>query len=952
MGVSGSLARPAPARGALAEAAVFVAGAVTLGLFEWKALFTGATTLRHDHVYWGLPIYSFFAESVGQGLLPLWNPFTHGGEPAYLPLFQLRLLDPLALLVALAGRLVGADLITLYAWDRFVRGVVIAAGSYLLLRLWARHPLTRLSLIPILLFSSIEWSHIRQMAFAEQFLVAPFVLLFFFRIIYLHDNRWRNWLAGALLFGLNFQTYFFTGTMILLVVLLAGLFLFRRRLLVGTWRRRGLVPRLAVAVGVVLVMLAPSLVLLSETDRFVFPPRVVDYAYKDKAPNQGPPQFEPRREIQWTRPLLLPYRLQFYVGTFSAPGDFAQLLAPFGNEYARPAGRPWGKPSEAFMYVGMLPLAVALVGLVVGRHSLKRVWILALVVLGLLALGPQAFLHAALYWVFPPLWFVRNTHTLVLFFVLALLYFYVLGCNRFLAVRGAFIFPVAQASGPFARAIRISGLARGLAVSVFTLAVGVGVVTMSLLRFPLTFYVLPFLISVVALGWWLRRDLGRSGLYWSVLAGFAGGVVTLAVLARDRTSVLFICVFLALPLLAWVSWSSPVRELSRAILALAFTVCGALVGDRIRLMVLGWPGALGPRPGLVLAITGGGLAAALLWLIARDVLGRPPRWLSREGLLGVLAAVLTLDLLAYTAYVNALVQGPRPDRFVPVATAAQSRSFPETRALTPARPPYSAYAQTIRYLDLMTRRPAAFSPFFTPPQPPLPDGASTALQIEALLHGERASTFLMTRGYYELLISGARGDVLAEILAIGQPLVQFKPEWIWLSATEARGLLADSKRAPELQALLRRSVLLERPVAGSTERAGGAEPAGAGPDWYWAVKGYDYNSLDLNVHAPARGVLYWADGYDPYWRARVDGTEVPVYRANLAFKAIFVPDGRHTVRFEYRPTPIVVSSLLFVALGFVGAAVAVWALATPPRLPRFGGPARDGLSLTAAKPAP
>jgi hypothetical protein len=128
---------------------------------------------------------------------------------------------------------------------------------------------------------------------------------------------------------------------------------------------------------------------------------------------------------------------------------------------------------------------------------------------------------------------------------------------------------------------------------------------------------------------------------------------------------------------------------------------------------------------------------------------------------------------------------------------------------------------------------------------------------------------------------------------------------------------------------MRSSVILEKPRGGAG--AGPAAPAAGSiaGDWRWTADRYDYNSLALTVDAPAPGVLYWADGYDPYWRAWVDGTEVPVYRADLAFKAIFVPAGGHVVRFAYRPTPIVISGLLFVSLGFVGAVLAVWALATP-----------------------
>jgi membrane protein YfhO len=929
-GLAGGSTRSAPGL----EASAFVAGVIVLVAFQWSALVAGTATFRHDHVYWGIPIYGFFAESVGSGRLPLWNPFTHGGEPAYAPSFQLRLLDPTAVLVAVAGQWLGADLVTLYAWDRFVRGVVIAGGCYLVLRLWARHLLTRMSLIPIVLFSSVQWSLVRQMAIAEQFLVAPFVLLFFLRIVYLRDSRWRNWLAGAFLLGLNFQSYFFSGTAILLTALAAGLLLWRRRLLGRLWRRPGLLPRLAATTAILLVMASPSVVLLSESPRFIFPPRVVDYGYEDKGPNQGPPQHEPRGEITWQRPLLFPYLLQLHLGTYSAPVDFVQMLAPFGSEYARSTGHSWGRPSEAFMYVGMLPLSVALLGLVAGRHSLKRVWTLTLVALGLLALGPQAFVHALLYWVFPPLWFARNMHTLVLFFLLALLYFYVIGCNRILGAGSGAILAAVLPAGPLARALGRPRLAQGLAAGVFGAAVMVAVLTLARVQFPLTFYTLPILACLAGLGWWLRADIGPRIFYWSILLGSSGAVALLCARRQDRTSLLFLSAFLAAPLLAWVCWTTRSSALARLGMGLALAgAMGALV-HRLALFWIGGSAALGLTVGLAVALAGTVLSALTLGMASWDALRGPARIFSRGRLAAALALVSALDLVAYSSYLKPLSEGERPDRYL-AGAAAQPQTFPSTRGVRPVPGRPMAYDQPVRYLDLMERRPAAFSPLLSPLDPPLPPGADAASQVDSLLQAERASTFLMTRGYYDLISSGAGGATLAEIFAIDRPLIQFRGAWMWLTEAGARALLGEASRAAELPALMRRSVVLEKPGSSALP-----EPPAVAPDtqgWRWTVNRYDYNSLELEVDAPARGVLYWADGYDPHWRAWVDGTEVPVHRANLAFKAIFVPPGRHAVRFEYRPTAIVVTGLLFVAMGWAGVVLGVWALASPPRLPRFAG---------------
>jgi uncharacterized membrane protein YfhO len=59
------------------------------------------------------------------------------------------------------------------------------------------------------------------------------------------------------------------------------------------------------------------------------------------------------------------------------------------------------------------------------------------------------------------------------------------------------------------------------------------------------------------------------------------------------------------------------------------------------------------------------------------------------------------------------------------------------------------------------------------------------------------------------------------------------------------------------------------------------------------------------------------DTYDPGWRAWVDGRPTPVAPANIAFRAVRVPEGRHSVELVYRPTEV-----------FVGIAVSVLALAT------------------------
>ncbi len=60
------------------------------------------------------------------------------------------------------------------------------------------------------------------------------------------------------------------------------------------------------------------------------------------------------------------------------------------------------------------------------------------------------------------------------------------------------------------------------------------------------------------------------------------------------------------------------------------------------------------------------------------------------------------------------------------------------------------------------------------------------------------------------------------------------------------------------------------------------------------------NSVTLQVNLSRPGYVVLLDRFDPNWQATVDGREVPVLRANLLFRAVRAPEGRHTVRFYYR----------------------------------------------------
>ena len=58
-------------------------------------------------------------------------------------------------------------------------------------------------------------------------------------------------------------------------------------------------------------------------------------------------------------------------------------------------------------------------------------------------------------------------------------------------------------------------------------------------------------------------------------------------------------------------------------------------------------------------------------------------------------------------------------------------------------------------------------------------------------------------------------------------------------------------------------------------------------------------AMDVNIER--RGLLVLTDAYYPGWRAYIDGRSARIYPANVAFRGVVVPKGRHRVEFVYKP---------------------------------------------------
>jgi hypothetical protein len=59
--------------------------------------------------------------------------------------------------------------------------------------------------------------------------------------------------------------------------------------------------------------------------------------------------------------------------------------------------------------------------------------------------------------------------------------------------------------------------------------------------------------------------------------------------------------------------------------------------------------------------------------------------------------------------------------------------------------------------------------------------------------------------------------------------------------------------------------------------------------------------VEIEANLAAAGYVVLLDTFYPGWVAAVDGQPAPIFRADYLGRAVFVPGGQHTIRFEYRP---------------------------------------------------
>lgn len=311
-------------------------------------------------------------------------------------------------------------------------------------------------------------------------------------------------------------------------------------------------------------------------------------------------------------------------------------------------------------------------------------------------------------------------------------------------------------------------------------------------------------------------------------------------------------------------------------------------------------------------------------------------------LLFVFSACLIWDLQDHLGLIKdkLYLRQKHPANYLPIKTNAHKPIFNQSRKGF-LFPQIGTTGQSIRYLSLLYRQPHVFSPTMKVHKVFLDSNAKIIDEFKAGLYGMRWNSFLLLQKYFELIHSRIPPGAIKDMFSVGKPMFQFKKGFFHITENYFSSFV--KKWGPE-----RAFRLLDEYIFVNTKKIDNYmapfiiseaeyeaiienDPLGKRPDqrhkvFTYSIKKYDYDSVGIEVSADRKGIFYWADGYDKNWHAYVNGIEVPIYRANVNFKAIVLPKGVSHVSFVYQhirfKTALIVFYATFVLSGT--SAVIIW----------------------------
>ena len=369
---------------------------------QWDLWISHRLMATHDTLRY-YPVFAFFADSIQKGIIPLWDPYLEMGQPFFVISPEMIVAwQPWTLLLIFLGKCLGIGLLSLFHLHLLLLFIIFTGGAYLLFRHLFESRAAAFAAFTTLVLSSLSYDYLSQMMYIQIAAPSPWLLLSFLKL--LEESNPRYLLLSAWILGITTGAYHVVTVTTFVGLLLAALF-FSKSIQANKLKVILMDKRMACMAGLVLILL--SLRAFSQ--------------------------------LWYLKDLFLILRWEVHGADSSRWVDFATLVSPYFFVLCRHYNGIHGidasfVASMGTLYIGLLPLLLALLGIWFSPHRYKTAFLLTSGLLVLLMLGHNCYAFSILKY-FPAFLIIRNTTDFHVFFILCLCFF--VGCGTEVVLKQA-----------------------------------------------------------------------------------------------------------------------------------------------------------------------------------------------------------------------------------------------------------------------------------------------------------------------------------------------------------------------------------------------------------------------------------------------------------------------------------------------------------------------------------
>lgn len=387
---------------------IAVAAAIAvLIMFQWRVIGAKEQMSTHDTLLSYANVY-YFWDSLSNGYIPYWDPFTNAGESRFM-FWQLGfLLRPTMFIWFFIAKIFHLSLFSVYHLELFTLFVIFCLGCYLFFRKIFDSKISAYIAFIAITFSSLSVVYWWQVSFILTVYILPWILLC---ALYILEGRKRALIPLAFLVGISVagihSMYLIFYCFILIMMLVLTGAITRPNVIILNYKY------LILAVLIIILLTAYLLPMLFYKDTLVPFVKIINTPPEQMSENLV-------RSFGW----LYEHSKQLNFFNF-----FGLFLPQFSSQFFTNA-LLWMPAQDTVMYVGLIPFILLLIGLIWGSHKYKLGFIFTTIILLFMLQGASSFMMQFAYYFFPKFSWLDYMGLFYGYFMFNLCFFVGLGMDR------------------------------------------------------------------------------------------------------------------------------------------------------------------------------------------------------------------------------------------------------------------------------------------------------------------------------------------------------------------------------------------------------------------------------------------------------------------------------------------------------------------------------------------